>query len=242
MLRSFFAPSFFMNPRSLLTSILAVSILASMPAAEIKIGTVNMAEAFVGFYKTKQANEALQENNNKFNEDMTERTNAYKKLVEEVDRLDKERRDPVLSMDGRAKKQAEFENKAQEVRATERELGEFQQRRKQQLNNEMMGKSRELYDEISKAVQTKAKAANLDMVIDKSARSVSGTPTLLYIKEGATPDITAEVIVELNKDAPAGTPAPATQATAPAPAAPAPAAPAPTTTKDDSPPKKKKTK
>src|SRR5882757_4451643 len=98
-----------MNCRFLLAPFLAFSAVAAVAAADLKIGTVDMAKAFVEFYKTKEANSLLQDNNNKFNEEMTERTNAYKKLMEEVERLDKERRDPVLGIEMQRKKQAEFE-------------------------------------------------------------------------------------------------------------------------------------
>ena len=53
-------------------------------------------------------------------------------------------------------------------------------------------------------VNDKAAATGYDLVFDKSNLGVGGVPFLVYSKAGAVEDSTAEVIVELNKNAPAG--------------------------------------
>ena len=50
---------------------------------------------------------------------------------------------------------------------------------------------------------TKAKAVGYDVVFDRSGVGAGGVPFILHSKEGALEDFTNEVIVELNKNAPA---------------------------------------
>jgi outer membrane protein len=58
------------------------------------------------------------------------------------------------------------------------------------------------------------------MVFDKTGVSLSTVPILIFVKETAATDITSQVVVELNKNAPAAGAAPAAKpADAAAPAA-----------------------
>ena len=58
-----------------------------------------------------------------------------------------------------------------------------------------------IYDEILVVVKDKAGKEAYDFVFDKSGLSLSTVPVLIYYKDAV--DFTDEVIVELNKDAPA---------------------------------------
>ena len=137
-------------------------------------------------------------------EQINERFAAYKKLMDEVQKLDKERTDPVLGPDARGKKESELKGKAQELRSLEQDINDFKSRRQQQIDEEQRQQASGLYAEIVKVVNDKAAASGYDLVFDKSNLGVGGVPFLVYSKAGAVDDFTAEVIVELNKNAPAG--------------------------------------
>jgi outer membrane protein len=62
-----------------------------------------------------------------------------------------------------------------------------------------------IYDEILVVVREKSKTEGYDFVFDKSGMSLSTVPVLIYYKDAV--DITDQVIVELNKAAPAAAPA-----------------------------------
>jgi outer membrane protein len=64
-----------------------------------------------------------------------------------------------------------------------------------------------IYDEILVVVKEKAKAEAYDFIFDKSGMSLSTVPVLIYYKDAV--DITDQIIVELNKAAPAASAAPA---------------------------------
>ena len=59
-------------------------------------------------------------------------------------------------------------------------------------------------EEIRKLVEDRAKSDDYDYVFDKSGLSTSQVPFLLYTKDAT--DITAGLLDQLNKDAPAATP------------------------------------
>ena len=178
------------------------------PAADLKIGVVDMAKAFSEYNKTKQANAQLQENAAKAKEELSERLSALKKLADDLEKIRKEAQDPVLSEEIRARRRSEFESKANEMRSLDKDIQDFRQRREGQLQQEGMQQRKGLYEEIQKVVAEKSKADGYDLVFDKSGVSASLMPFMLHAKEGVTTDFTPEVIVELNKNAPSGAAAP----------------------------------
>jgi outer membrane protein len=195
--------------KSLSIFVLTFALTAAASAADLKIGVVDVAKAFAEYYKTKEANAQLQENAAKAKEELNERLATYKKLNEEAENKGKEAQDPVLSETARAKARAEFQNKVNELRVLDRDLQEFRQRRSDQLQQENLQSRKGLYDEILKVISDKSKADGYDLVFDKSGVGASLMPILLHAKEGATTDFTPELIVELNKNAPAPSAAPA---------------------------------
>ena len=185
-----------------LSALLALVVAGTAAAADTKFGVVDMARAFQEFYKTKDATNVMKGNRDKVAQDMNERYAAYKAKVADVQTKQRSTQDPILTQEGRAKAQAEFNNLLKEVRSMEQEISEFQQRRAMQLRQEEMDLQKGIYQEIVEIVQKKAKADNYDFVFDKSGAGINSVPVLLHYK-GAT-DFTDEVIVELNKNASAG--------------------------------------
>ncbi|MEY4484790.1 MAG: hypothetical protein RL693_2242 [Verrucomicrobiota bacterium] len=186
---------------TLVTMLMALAVSAN--AADLKIGVVDLSKIFAEYHKTKTANALLQENQAKAKEEMAERFSTMKKLNDELEKIRKEASDPVLNEEIRSKKRSQFESKAQEMRSLDQQIGEFKQRREQQLQQEGMQQRKGLYEDIVKTVTEKSKAESFDLVFDKSGLSAFGLPLLLHAKEGVTQDFTDAVITQLNKDAPA---------------------------------------
>lgn len=189
-----------MKKLALIATILGFA--ATTQAADMKFGVVDMAKAFAEFFKTKDASAKWKDNLDKAQREVNERWSVYKNLLGEVQKLQKEAQDPILSQEQRARKAADLNEKGKELRALEQEIGEFQQRRSGQLKQEDAQIRKGLYDEIVSVVKDKAKDEGYDFVFDKSGVSLSTVPVLLYYKDAV--DFTDIIIVELNKDAPAG--------------------------------------
>ncbi len=183
------------------TFLFLVLAATSAQAADIKFGVVDMSKAFSEFYKTKDAADKFKGNVDKAQKEMNDRWSVYKNLMNDMQQIKKDASDPIMTPDARAKKAAEFENKGKELRALEQEIGEAQNRRSGQLKQEDMQIRKGIYDEILVVVREKSKSEGYDFVFDKSGMSLSTVPILIYYKDAV--DITDQIIVELNKNAPA---------------------------------------
>jgi outer membrane protein len=173
----------------------------SLQAADLKFGVVDMSKAFSEFHKTKDAADKFKGNIDKAQKEMNDRWTVYKNLMTDMQKLKKEAGDPILTPDARGKKAAEFEEKGKELRSLEQEIGEAQNRRTNQLKQEDMQIRKGIYDEILVVVRDLAKRETYDFVFDKSGMSLSTVPMLIYYKDAV--DITDQIILELNKSAPA---------------------------------------
>ncbi len=183
--------------RSLILALMFAGLSAA--AADLKFGVVDMSKAFSEFHKTKEAADRFKANVDKAQKEMSDKWEGYKGLMNEMQKLRKEASDPILTQAARAKKAAEFDEKAKELRTREQEIGEQQNRRSGQLKQEDVQIRRAIYDEILVVVRDKAKGEGYDFVFDKSGMSLSTVPVLIYYKDAV--DITDQIIAELNKNA-----------------------------------------
>lgn len=179
----------------------ALLFASQVIAADMKFGVVDMSKAFSEYYKTKEAAAKMKANKDKAASEMQEQYDTYKNLQSQLQKKQKEAQDPILTQDARAKSLADFQGTLKEARALEQQITEFQQRRAQQIRQEEVQLQQGLYGEILAVVKDKAKTAAFDFAFDKSGLGITQVPVLLYYKDAT--DFTDEVIVELNKNAPA---------------------------------------
>ncbi len=189
--------------RSIILSLSLLGLISSQ-AADLKFGVIDMSKAFSEFHKTKEAAEKFKGNLDKAQKEMNDRWSVYKNLMTDMNKLKKEASDPIMTGEARQKKAVEFEEKGKELRSLEQEIGEAQNRRSSQLKQEDMSIRKGIYDEILVVVREKSKTEGYDFIFDKSGMSLSTVPVLIYYKDAI--DITDQIIVELNKAAPAAAP------------------------------------
>jgi len=190
-IRRFFAVAF---------AALTVSF-ATAQESKLKIATVDMQELFKQYYKTNEAQKEINVERARIQKDNNERLARIRELEGNLTNLRKQLEDPTIND---AKKQALFKDwqmQQQEGIALDRERREFLQRRNQALNERMVQRMKGILEEIRKLVEEQAKKDNYDYVFDKSGLSTSQVPFLLYTKDAT--DITAGLLKDLNKDAPA---------------------------------------
>lgn len=175
--------------------------LATAQEGKLNIATVDMQELFKQYYRTNEAQNQINVERARIQKDNNERLAKIRELEENLIKLKKQLEDPSLND---SKKQAlykDFQNDQQTGTALDRERREFLQRRNQALNEKMVQRMKGILEEIRKLVEEKAKVDNYDYVFDKSGLSTSQVPFLLYTKDAT--DITAGLLKDLNKDAPA---------------------------------------
>jgi outer membrane protein len=201
---------------------LAASLATMAPAAEgkLNIATVDMQELFKQYYRTNEAQKQINVERARIQKDNNERLTRIRELEDTLGKLRKQLEDPALNDSKKQTLFKEWQASQQEGIALDRERREFLQRRNQALNEKMVQRMKGILEEIRKLVEEKAKVDNYDYVFDKSGLSTSQVPFLLYTKDAT--DITAGLLKDLNKDAPAeslplpGDPAPELPSATPA--------------------------
>ena len=212
----------------LIRRILAVAFAASFATmavaqdGKLNIGTVDMQELFKQYYRTNEAQKQINVERARIQKDNNERLARIRELEENLGKLRKQLEDPSLNDSKKQTLFKDWQTQQQEGIALDRERREFLQRRNQALNEKMVQRMKGILEEIRKIVEEQAKKDNFDYVFDKSGLSTSQVPFLLYTKDAT--DITAGLLKDLNKDAPAeslptpGEPAPEIPGSNPVPA------------------------
>ena len=187
---------------------------ASFAQTSLKIGTVDMQRAFKEYNKTKDAEAKVNDAKNAAKKEFDDRTDGYKKSLDEINKLNQQLDAPALSADAKAQKAKERDEKIANIKSMEREINEFRQTREQQLQQQAMRMREGIVQEITEIVLERVKSNGMDLVLDKSGQSTNYVPVVLYSKDSA--DFTADIITALNKKAASASEKPATTSTSPA--------------------------
>ncbi len=185
------------KPTFISVALLLSFTIASAARGEINVGTVDMNRIFKEYSKTKDAEAKINEAKNAAKKEYDERTDAYKKALDEINKINAQIIAPALSAEAKAQKAKERDEKISNLKNMERELNEFRQTREQQLQQQMQRMRDVILKEITDVVMDRVKTSNLDLVFDKSGPSLNGLSPILFSRERG--DFTAEVIASLNK-------------------------------------------
>jgi outer membrane protein len=197
---------------------------ASFAQGTLKIGTVDMQRAFKEYNKTKDAEAKVNDAKNAAKKEFDDRTDGYKKALDEINKLNQQLDAPALSADAKAQKAKDRDEKIANIKNMEREINEFRQTREQQLQQQAMRMRETIVQEITELVLERVKSNGMDLVFDKSGLSTNYVPVVLYSKDSA--DFTTDIITALNKKVASAPEKPATTAASPAKPATSPVKPA----------------
>lgn len=191
---------------NIVTVFIALGFLMPCASAQVmKVGIVDMNRVFAEYYKTKNAEQDVNDQKELAKKELEERNKRYKELIEKYQLLAKQIKDPAITAELRSQKQEEANTIASEARSLEREKKEFADRRQRMLLTEVDRARKAIIEEIQDLVKATAKQRNYDIVFDKSGVGTRGIPFLLHSKDAV--DFSEVLIEELNKDAPASKPA-----------------------------------
>ena len=179
-----------------LVSLLVLPI-AARAQGTLKIGTVDMNRTFREYNKTKAAEAKINDAKNQAKKEYDERAYAYKTALDDINNLNKQLEAPALSVDAKAQKGKERDDKISNIKNMEREITEFRQTRERQLQEQALRMNQGSVKEITDVVMEKVKSSNLDLVFDKSGNSLNGVPVVMFSRDSV--DFTNDVITVLNK-------------------------------------------
>src|SRR5205809_3899256 len=171
--------------------------IAVFAQGTLKIGTVDVRRAFDEYTRKKEADAKLNDARNAAQKEFTDRADAYKKVLDEINNLNKQLESPALNAEKKTQTAKERDDKIANIKNMEREINDFRQTRERQLQEQAMRMREGIVKEITDVVMEKVKAKNLDLVLDKSGISINGVPVVMYAPDSV--DFTSEIVETLNK-------------------------------------------
>lgn len=184
--------------KSVLGAVLVLSLVSAVETqAQAKIGTVDMDRVLKEYHKSKEAEAKLNEATKAAKKEFDDRVEAYKKALDDINKLNAQIDTPALSADAKAVKAKERDEKIAGIKNMEREINDFRQAREQQLQQQMARLREGIVKEITDVVMERGKSKNLDLVFDKSGASLNRFSPILFSPDSM--DFTAEIIAQLNK-------------------------------------------
>ena len=194
-----------MSLPSLKVSLALGLLLVSGPGlfAQNKIATIDLKRVFDGYWKTQQADGSLREKAAEFEKKNKLMVEDYQKATEEYKKILDSANDAAVSIEEKDKRKKAAEAKLLEINEIEQSIKQFERSARAQISEQQRLMREKILNEIRELINTKAKAAEYNLVIDTAAESINTTPVILF-KSGQA-DLTDEILTQLNATAPAGT-------------------------------------
>jgi len=187
--------------KKLLPSLAVIAVLGATPAfAQMKVGIVDMNKVFTSYYKTKEAETRLNDARAQAKTDLDSRLETLKSNMEEINKLEADTKKPEIASDKKEAAIKQRDEKINEVRNLDREIGEFRQTRERQLQEQFMRMRGDIVQDIMKVVDSKVKADGFDLVLDSSGLGISQVKVVLY--SAPSMDFSDSIITQLNANAP----------------------------------------
>ncbi|MGD1032293.1 MAG: OmpH family outer membrane protein [Opitutaceae bacterium] len=197
----------------------ATVIAQAQPAPKIVV--VDMAKIFENHYETVAETAKLKDATDKAQAQVDQMNKEGDALVAEYKELNDQSQSALATPDAKAKATEDAKKKAAEINQKVADRNKFVTDTRAVLQDRNQKFRASMLEEISKVVVTVAKRHDATLVIDKSGPTLLGIASVVYADPSY--DITQEVMDEINKNRPAGTPAPMAAPSMTAPAMPAPA-------------------
>lgn len=198
-----------MTYKSIRTLLVAASFCAIAPLAQaqLKVGILDMNGVFTSYYKTKDAEQQLNQQRAAAKKQFDDRLDTLKKSMDEINKLNGEIEQPELSKDAKDAKVKIRDQKVAEARSLDKDISDFKGSKERALQEQFLRMRKDIIDDIMKVVNSKVSDAGYDLVLDKSGLSMGQVPVVIYSRDDM--DFSKDIIAKLNADAPKTTPAPA---------------------------------
>jgi Skp family chaperone for outer membrane proteins len=176
----------------------------SVPAlAQTKIGTVDLRKLFDGYWKTRQAQAALNDRRTQLDKDDKSMRDDLKKGGDEYQKLLEQANDQAISADERDRRKSVAADKLRQLQDSKTAIDQFERQAQVTLSEQSQRMRENILTEIKAAVSTQARTAGYSLVIDAAAETANATTAVIY--SNGENDLTAAVLKQLNAGAPIGT-------------------------------------
>ncbi len=185
---------------SLLTALL-LGLAAFSAQAQSKMAVVNMKTVFDGYWKTKQSDATIKERQAEYEKERRKMQEDFEKLNAEFRELDRSARDLAVSEEEQRKRRDAANSKLLEIREIERSVRDYDANFRTQIADQIQRLRENIFRDIREVVEARARAAGYNLVLNTAAEQ-NQVPVVMY--HTGLPDLTQEVLNELNSKAPPG--------------------------------------
>ena len=188
--------------------LLLMAFLSSSVFAEQRIATIDLNKAFSNYWKKKEAEANLKEEQANMEKVYKGYVEDVKKAKETYQKLLNDANDQAVSPDEREKRKNQAEQKYKDWKDAEDRDVAYNKQASTTLEEKSRRVRERILGEIQEVIKAKAAASGFAMVFDSAAESRNFTPVILFNNKEY--DITDQVLDQLNAAAPAASAAPAT--------------------------------
>lgn len=186
--------------RSLLVSLL-LGLTSLSVQAQNRFAVINMKTVFDGYWKTKQSDATIKERQAEYEKERRKMQEDFEKLNAEFRELDRSARDPAVSEEEQRKRRDAANSKLLEIREIERSVRDYDTNFRTQIADQIQRLRENIFRDIREVVEARSKAAGYNLVLNTAAEQ-NQVPVIMFTT--GLPDLTQEVLNELNAKAPPG--------------------------------------
>jgi outer membrane protein len=194
--------------RIIFPAVLLSMLLTCSAFAQSKVATVDMDKVLKNYWKTQQAQAAieaqanqLEKDDKSMKDDFTKAQNDYKQLLEQAN-------DQAISADEREKRKQAADTKLKQLQDNQAAIDQYERQAQSTLAEKKQQVEQNLFKEIQQTVAAKAKSAGDTLVVNTSVQTI-------VIYAGTDNDLTDDVLKQLNAGAPIDVTKPASTTSAP---------------------------
>src|SRR6266850_720178 len=180
--------------------LIMLSLLGGSAFAQGRIGTIDLNKAFSNYWKKKEAEANLKDQQAGMEKDYKAMRDDVKKAADAYQKLKNDASDQAVSADEREKRMKLADEKLKEAKELDETANQNNSQASTRLKEQGRNVRERILAEIKNVVAAKAKAAGYALIIDVSAEAISGAPVVLYNNNEF--DITDAVLDQLNVTAP----------------------------------------
>jgi outer membrane protein len=181
--------------RLLIVAALLLGVATVSAPAQTKVASVDMKKLFNGYWKTKQAQTALENRKAELRKEIKDMADGLEKAQAGYKTLLDQANDQAISADERDKRKAAAADASKDLNTRKVAIEQFQRQAEAQLSDQSQRMSGNLVTEIQKAVNDKAKAGNFGLVVNSASPEA-----IVYVSSDN--DLTSAVLAQLNAGAP----------------------------------------
>ena len=196
--------------RTILPAVLLLTFMTGTALAQTKIATVDLQKLFENYWKTKQAQAAINDRVTQFTKDDKSMTDDLKKANDEYQQLLQQVNDPAISPDERDRRKQAANDKLKQLNDRKTDLDQYDRGAQTLLNDQRQRMVEKIRAEIQTAINAAAKAGGYAVVLNTAAdgfnigtTSISVPSAVIY--SASQVDLTADVLKQLNAGAPIDT-------------------------------------